>query len=535
MRMLLVMASCGALLSACGESDDLAAWQQSERKAPTITSVATTDGFTQICQSCTADLVVVGDGLSSARTVVLAAAFSTNPIATTILRKSNHQLLVRVVVPHGASQSAHDLVIRGSNGETVKPAAIEITPIVISPSASPTGGGTFQSPMLLCDPRVEQVGTFDTLWLLEGTHTCDRVLHLAPTVVVVGQGAGITRVVGTGSGVRLDFDGDNPSGLTVVGNLTFEGAIDGSSIRLRGDSALLVQNVDDRGGIVVTDGQQVFIEGYRFDGPGRAIVVDSNTNVVISNTTIRNCSEGIVVDVTRSGGAARAAPQITASTIEHCELGIQIGRLPQTPNAEHLLSTFVQDVQLIDNAVGILIQDGESVITDTTIRDDETTPATVTTGIRVDNGSLSFLVGQITGHTEIGLDLDNVAVAGRSNVAISNVAIVGGEIGIRVRGFDRNTILTLVDATVRDQTLASLQFTGAELFDTIGHSRLSVLSGFAIDDLRTVITPIAAFVVVTGVTLNGNDYSDQLLQGPLSIGSDIRITSADAQWLFREQ
>jgi hypothetical protein len=264
-------------------------------------------------------------------------------------------------------------------------------------------------------------------------------------------------------------------------------------------------------------------------------VVDSNTNVVISNTTIRNCSEGIVVDVTRSGGAARAAPQITASTIEHCELGIQIGRLPQTPNAEHLLSTFVQDVQLIDNAVGILIQDGESVITDTTIRDDETTPATVTTGIRVDNGSLSFLVGQITGHTEIGLDLDNVAVAGRSNVAISNVAIVGGEIGIRVRGFDRNTILTLVDATVRDQTLASLQFTGAELFDTIGHSRLSVLSGFAIDDLRTVITPIAAFVVVTGVTLNGNDYSDQLLQGPLSSGSDIRITSADAQWLFREQ
>jgi hypothetical protein len=60
-----------------------------------------------------------------------------------------------------------------------------------------------------------------------------------------------------------------------------------------------------------------------------------------------------------------------------------------------------------------------------------------------------------------------------------------------------------------------------------------VLSGFAIDDRRTVITLAGRLMVVTATTLNGHSFGDQLLQGPLSIGSDIRIASPDASWQFR--
>jgi hypothetical protein len=532
MKKLGLVAVCNVVI-ACG--DPPVASQPTERRTPTIDSVATSDGFTQICQGCAADLVITGDRLANTRSVVCHTTFF-GDIAATILHASNHELRAHITIPHGESTDRLDLTISGPQGDATSPGAIQVTPVVISASASPEGDGTFQSPRLLCDPRIEQAGSFDLLFLLAGTHTCDRVLHLAPDIAVVGEGTGITRVIGTGTGIRFDFTGPDPSGSPVVADLTIDGATDGPSIVVHGGN-LLISHVEDRGGIQVTDGSQVQIDSYAFDGPGRAIAFDSNATCNISNVTIRNCSEGIAFDVTRDVVAARGVVLISGLTIEHCGLGIRIGTLVQAPDADHLLETSMQGVQLVGNTRGVLIQDGNSFLTDSAIRG-EPTPATPTSGIRVENGSLSLSFSELTGNSAIGLDVDTAATGSSGSVGMNTVSITGGEIGVRIRGFDRGTVVNLLVTTVRDQTVATVQLNGAELFEPSGqvgsstHNTLSVTSGFALDDERTTITPLGELFIASGFTLNGNSYTGQLLRGPLSIGSDIHITSAQASWLF---
>jgi hypothetical protein len=52
-------------------------------------------------------------------------------------------------------------------------------------------------------------------------------------------------------------------------------------------------------------------------------------------------------------------------------------------------------------------------------------------------------------------------------------------------------------------------------------------------DRRSVVTLAGELMVATRMTLNGHSFGDQLLQGPLSIGADIRIASPDARRQFR--
>jgi hypothetical protein len=521
------------VLFACSTGDVLLDLEARRARQPVITSVQTDDGFTEICQGCTAELNITGDELKRIESVVLQSPAIFEQIQATIIHTSKRQVRAQVTIPHGFTSLPLDVVITGPDGDATAFSAIQTTLVVVAPDAPPGGHGTFQSPIALCSTAAEQPRDFDVLLLLAGTHVCDRVLHLGPNVFVLGEGAGVTHVVGTGTGTRLDFDGTSATGTLQVENLTIEGAIDQVSIRVRGGS-LFVFDVEDRGGVVVSDGFAAQIRGYRFDGPGRAIALEMRSDVRIENTTIQNCTEGIVLDVTRTNVATATFLILETTTIERCGLGLRIGTLPQAPVVEQRVQAFMQGVQLVDNTAGMLIQDGSSTFFESAIRA-APSPA-VTSGIRLENGSLSLSSSELSGLSAIGLDIDTAATGGCGTVGIFDTSIVGGEIGVRARGFDRETIVTLLRTTVRDQTVAAVQYDGQN-FLILGESfpsgnALSVRSGFALDDRRTTVTPATEFLPATGTTLNGHSYAGQVLQGPLSIGSDIRITSPEARWGF---
>jgi len=525
------------LLAACNLAPD-ARPSVVERHTPTITAVATSDGFTQICDGCTAVVVITGDGLSGITDILLASPLSFDIIVPTIVHRSDHVLRVRVEVPHGSSFDPLDLTISGRHGQATFPSAIEITPVVISPEATAGGHGTYQSPLPLCDPQVEQTANDDFLFLLAGTHTCDHVLHLAPGVTLIGLGAGVTRVVGTGAGVGFEFDGSmgEPRFAQLAG-FTIEGEVHQPSIDVR-SSNLAVSGVTDRGGTRVAGGSSVQIADYHFDGPGHAIDLEVFGDVRIADTTIRNAATGITVDVVRGPQPTGAFLELAAITIEHCGLGLQLGTLPRAPAVEQRLASFAQGVHLLDNALGVLVQDGDSILFESEIRNDAAAPSPISAGIRIENGSLSVVDSQIVGHTGIGFDVDTAATGGHGTSGVVNGVIAGGEVGVRARGFDRGTVVTLRSTIVRDQTVASVQLDGAGTLLDVGErgpsgpNAFSVVTGFAIDDQRTAVTPVTGLSLVQGVSLNGHPHTGELLRGPLALGADIRIISPDALWQF---
>jgi hypothetical protein len=61
---------------------------------------------------------------------------------------------------------------------------------------------------------------------------------------------------------------------------------------------------------------------------------------------------------------------------------------------------------------------------------------------------------------------------------------------------------------------------------TVGASErnaLSVVSGFALDDVRDAALPANRFVQAFGTTLNGRSYDGQTVEGPASVPPDYRV------------
>jgi hypothetical protein len=380
------------------------------------------------------------------------------------------------------------------------------------------------------------MGSGDTLFLLAGEHVCDHVLHLPTGINVSGQGATLTRVIGTGTGIAFDFNQIIPNDNVVfVGLLTIQGVIAAPSVRIHADTFLL-NDVDDRGGIRF-EGTQVGMIGYRFDGPGTAIALRMTGRATMSDVAIRNCAEGITVEVPPNSEPFSLSFQLEATTIEHCDVGLRIGSSSQPAGPDQRFEPFVKNVQLIDNALAVQIHDGNSIFDEIAIRNDELAPPTAS-GIHIDNGSLSLAFSEISGITGTGLAVDTSTSAGHGSVTVHNTSITGGEIGVRVHGLDRGTLMDLQNIAVHDQTAAALQLAGTDFFFALGPgsgiptSTLSVVSGFAIDDQRHPVEPFFATVGAFNVLLNGHAYIGQLLHGPLELASDIRIVSPDAAWQF---
>jgi hypothetical protein len=71
-----------------------------------------------------------------------------------------------------------------------------------------------------------------------------------------------------------------------------------------------------------------------------------------------------------------------------------------------------------------------------------------------------------------------------------------------------------------------------ELFDSLfasGDNRLSVVSGYAVEDLRVAPPSFAEPLGLAGAILNGNSYEGKLIEGPVDNPPDFRILSPDGR------
>ncbi len=496
-----------------------------------IATVATADGFTQICHGCVEEVVVTGSHLDTATSIQLGS------ISGTITSTAAGELRGSFEIPAGFTPGALALTVIGGAGTATRPAAIEITVKVLSPSAVVgSGHATPQSPMQLCDPElsesqcgacVHSAKASDTVHLLAGDHVCIGQ-SLTAGIILEGVGIGATTVASQNG---MSFGAGS---TTTVKNLSFVGPAAFPSVRTS-QSGLIVQNVEDVGGIVVTEGNAE-IDNYSYDAPGAALLLQLETQTAtITNTTIRNCATGIFLQPTTPLGGGGTFT-IDDTVIEHCDVGLRIGEGPSTFSAQSPTGTS-SALQLLDNTFGIIMAEGSVRFTNLVIHDNEATLPAVTTGIFLGNGDVFLTGGEIIGQTtgvEVSSSADTFPAA-----FLDGVSVVGGQVGVRARSQDDFAKVTVRRSTVRDQSVAAMQIEGGESsFDLgtagdPGANTLSVVSGFALDDNRASnISPLFELLDARGTTLNGTSYTGQLLQGPLTIGSDIRIRRDDAAWQF---
>ncbi|HEU0032770.1 MAG TPA: hypothetical protein VFQ53_19195 [Kofleriaceae bacterium] len=513
--------------------------------ATVISAVATDAGLTQICHSCIETIVITGANLQGTTAVRIGA------IDAFVLSMTSTEIRAKVRIPDGFPPGALDVAIDGPSGTTTAPAAIEVTFVTAAANAPFGGRGVPQSPANLCDPELwvgsctqdETLGWCphapmapSTLHLLAGTHVCDNA-NPSGGITVEGDGAGITTVESHGA-FAIAFDNGflPPDATTIVRNVSFAGTPTSASLLLFTEH-YQIQSVVDDGGIVATSSKSVTVDGYTYTGPASRIALDLTPidagNVAVTNTLIASCKEGLSLKLADT--FAGAGLTMASTRIERCSVGIRLAVPPTTFSAQFPLFE-ITGVQLHDNTVGIAMAAGSGTLRDVVITDDEATAPAGTTGLSISNGDVTFLGGRIEGQTT-GVSMF-ASTDTAPSVATDGLTIIGGQIGIGSRALGDQPVLRMRRTTVRDQTGASVTASGDEGILDLGTAAdpgqnvLSVVSGFALDDARTNTLPTGQTPNAVGTTLNGHSYAGQLLQGPLTIGSDLRIADFRNAWQF---
>src|SRR5262245_45829141 len=233
---------------------------------PTVDSVKTADGFTQIRQGETVQLVVTGTQLLHATLVEL----NHFKIATT--SQTDTEIRGDVTIPHGYDVSPLAVFVTFPDQVIEIDNAIAITPYTVSASAAPGGHGTPPSPLGLCDPIVETATVGDVVKLDAGTHHCDRTIALGPGVTVAGDPAG-TSITGTAAAPFGGFDAKDAT----LSDLALDAGIHATP-----GTQLSIDHVSITGaaGLEVTTDPAAFqaanvvISTYTYAGPGRALVLN---------------------------------------------------------------------------------------------------------------------------------------------------------------------------------------------------------------------------------------------------------------------
>jgi hypothetical protein len=484
------------------------------RSAPEITSVTTERGFTQIRQSATVPLVITGKKLQHTTSVAVGNLFST------LDSVSAHELRVTVFTFDSTPLGPLDVTVTGTAGTTVAAGAVELTPIVVSPTAA-DGDGTFQSPMKLCDlePGVGSGGTI--LVLLAGTHHCDRLLEIGGGITVQGDPNQPTIVAGTetgGFGFTIDFGG--PSSNTVFRDITFAAPVAFASISTSfGVGSVLVERVVSAGRISAVGDSFVTVDHYSYEGEGNGIEVSF---AKITNSTLRHCGSGDGVLVASFFNAANVT--MDGVIVEDCQHGLNL------VGQRFGLSSTIANCQFIDNRVGVRIVNGFHAIHNTVIRN-AAPAAPGQAGISLGRADLFLTNTQISGQ-DVGISIIQTNSDGRGSLVGGGLTIVGGRIGVEFLGIEN--ALSLRNSTVRDQTEASLEISSVDsrinLGDSFspGNNALSVVSGFVIDDTRRFNSFFDKYIQATGTTLNGVSFDGETVDGPAELAPFYRVGDFDA-------
>jgi hypothetical protein len=269
--------------------------------SPQIASVTldgTPDG--QIRQGNTGTLVIAGDGLDHVTSARLGNVEVHVPpgIATA------GAMRLTVTIPHGAAPGPLGLTLRTAGGAATMSDVITVTPIVVSPSGTIGGRGTYTSPMLLCRTDWSSLtGYGDELLLLNGVHACNGAISTRGGVMIHGESKGATIVQGTG-GPNGTFGGFAISGFdvgsTTVENLTITSAIAGlwaGAVTVSNNASAVVRDVDVRGvagdGVSVNGDASVTLERYSYSkGNANAIAIWGG-RVDASEVSVDGASGGV--------------------------------------------------------------------------------------------------------------------------------------------------------------------------------------------------------------------------------------------------
>src|SRR5262249_4628646 len=147
-----------------------------------------------------------------------------------------------------------------------------------------------------------------------------------------------------------------------------------------------------------------------------------------------------------------AGVTIDSVTVEDCQIGLAVDG---PANQRSGMGAQISNCQLIDNRVGISLFHAFSFISDTVIRDDESTPPASLVGISIDSGDSFLDQVEIVGQNSVGLDVHHSPSDDRNANAFGDgLVITGGEVGIACSGIDNQ--LHIRNSIVRDQTAASL-------------------------------------------------------------------------------
>lgn len=193
-------------------------------------------------------LVITGDNLERVTGVRI------GDLEFETVERTAARLVLAAAVPHGASPGIKDLTLSAAGGDTVFPAALEVTPVTAGPFGNDANGsGTTEQPVRTLTRALSLAGTGDTVLLLDGTYSAaageswpphvDAVSfpNVPHAVHVTGQSADGVILDGDLARAGLVFAGDGGAANLVIrgfqaGLLASEGEVDLIRIRAEGNA-----------------------------------------------------------------------------------------------------------------------------------------------------------------------------------------------------------------------------------------------------------------------------------------------------------
>lgn len=511
--------------------------------APTISRV-TLDGAPdlQIRQGGAGTLVITGTALDQVTT----ARLGEMDIHVPAHAATATELRLPVTIPHGHAAGPLTLTLGNAGGSAQESFAVTVTPIVVGPTRSDTGRGTFSSPVGLCGAVVQDTVNGDVIQLLDGTHGCGSagfVGFLHTGLTIRGQSQAGTVIRGTTILLDPELFSRDPFGTVTIENLTIQDA----GIRKSGGNKLIVTDVtmrDTSGGsrfigaigalgelvaanIDITGfGGGIGINGtatvnhFRYHGGGVALAVGSG-QVVARDVVVDQAGVGVVVD---SGSL-----DLADSNISSDEAAINAGDINTQPGTR---TVTIANTILRSTRVAITEATTQLTLTDCTLERGPGEVGRFADGIDAFGGTLALTRTVLRGFEGFGFALWDTPFSPfvpfvPPNLTLDQVDIDVGDTGIE----------EIVDQIQGHLSIRNSHVTGQR-------NGLSLLGGFATVDLGTADSPGNNLVETAaggvafedwgddgaidlhGTSLNGTSFDGQV-QGPASAAGAYTLHGAD--------
>lgn len=511
--------------------------------APAISSVKL-DGIAdrELRQGGTATLVIEGTGLdqvTEARLGDLDVHVPAGAGMPTMLR-------LPVTIPNGHAPGWLGLVLGSAGGSAQAAAAVNVTPVVVSPTGTSAGRGTFASPMRLCDLDSFQLRHGDVLLLRNGVHTCNKGFFVRRGVIIRGESKAGTIIRGSGSSSPFGgFRGQSGrAGAMAVERLTFESAGYGAAISVSGSTArVTVTDVDVQGasgsGIWVDQGAAATVSRYRYRQSSGTAIVIGHGHVDASLVDASGAYRGVLM--------SQGTLTLASSSLSSDEDAIQAGSLNDHPGTRDVT---ISGTTLRSSSRGIAAVAARLTVTGSTI--EALASSTSSEGIFVEGGELKLSASIVHGwhfcldaqevfptdiswltpaagpdaalastlEEVVNIDLDQVELSSCYSGVYYSTGWYSGTGGLESRLRLRRSQVTASEYAV---TLSG-RFAAADLGTAAspGDNQLGTASGGpALRDYRNTA---GVDVDAHGTTLNGTTFSG-VVSGPITVPGAYSISA----------